>query len=805
EQGLATITSPVVSSTGTVQTLYTADGCEGSDTITATLDNGANALANIIVAPAELGELSFESATPTSISLRNLSNAALSNVSEVNFQLLDKTQNPIKGERILFSLDSVQGATDATLTNSFDTTDADGIARAFISGGAEKGTIRVRATVESDTSLTNQSGIITVTTGIATQRSLSLALDVFNPFSWGLVGVTVNASVRVSDFYNNPVANGTKVLFSTSHGQIQPECEIVDGGCAVLWTSQSPRPTATDLSITYGGDNPIEGDSITNAIDSLGLFLKDDDGLTVNDYIGKVAIMATLKGEETTLPDDNSNGLFDDEEGFLPLSEAYLDYFQNGQFDTGDYYVDWNDDGQFTQSPSTTFRGSRCTEAAKAEGHCSALADINDTIYLDMSATVVPSGILFFEGDPVTGQNINSISLGSNSGSGAFVTMVIQDFNGNSPGNGTSVAISATPVDENTEIQILSDGFTVTPLNRGPVVSGLSFRINETNQIDDGAFLGTIDVDVTNPDTTIASNSISLFLGNPSTGDSGDGTDTPQAAFRLEQVIDNGPWTFGQQAAGMAVDSRERVFLANGEVLWMIDDSNVSIYLGTNDGDFNFVDVDFDENGVMYLLDDQTSGQRILTSSAAGNFSIHREFDSVTFPNFMGVIDSNQILVTGREGLSMITESGTNLVHGSSVFNGSTDCATEDFAVQSNGSYSYQPGCNGSSVVIGNVADQFPARFELSNTFTNADCTTRDPSGGFFSVVEFNQDESLVHIDEDATETTGWSRLSSSPTLESAKAASDETFSFDYCAIAAAPSGKVFYQTFSQLWVFSPI
>ncbi len=514
EQGLATITQSVSTDSGVAFALYTANGCVGSDNIIASLEGGSNtAIANLIVAPLEFGALSYVSAEPTSIGLKNLSNPALGTVSEVTFVLSDKTKNPISGERINFKLDASSGASDATLTNSFDTTDAEGIARAFVFGGSEKGTVRVIATVDSDDSLSTQSGIITITTGIATQRSFNLTLSVFNPAnSWDTDGVTASVSARVSDFYNNPVAPGTKVLFFTSHGQIQPECEIGDdGGCSVTWTSTNPRATTEDLALLFGGNNSISGDTDA-AAGRLGLWLKDDDGLTVNDYIGKVAIMATIKGEETAGPDENSNGLYDLTETYIPLSEAYVDFNANTQRDAGEAYVDWNDSGTFDSQPSAVFRGSRCASDALQAGACDSLADINDTIYLDMSGNVLFSGILMFDGSPQLGQEIDQVELGTGGANGGFVNLVVQDLNGNAPGEGTTVSFLATAVDDDTELEVLTDGFTVNSRQIGPVWTGLAFRVKETNQTEGGAFLGTIDVKVTNPDSTVSVRSLVLRL-----------------------------------------------------------------------------------------------------------------------------------------------------------------------------------------------------------------------------------------------------------------------------------------------------
>lgn len=279
--------------------------------------------------------------------------------------------------------------------------------------------------------------------------------------------------------------------------------------------------------------------------------------------------------------------------------------------------------------------------------------------------------------------------------------------------------------------------------------------------------------------------------------------------YTLTQVISGGPWQFGQQASGMAVNGQDQVFLANGDTLWMIDGETISIYLGPDDGDFNFYDIDFDEAGLMYLLDGFQGD--ILTSSEAGSVDIYRQAgaDRLTFSNFMGVADPSQVLITHRDGLSSVNGADALLVHGDTAFHGSTDCATEDIAVQRSGAFIYNPGCNGSPFVVGNTVDDAPRVFNLNGFGLEdgaPDCVTRDPAGGFFAVVDyfFENTQQLVHMDEEATESSGWQFALTSPSLDQVESQNEETFAFHYCAIAASSSGKIFYQTLSQLWVLTP-
>jgi len=265
----------------------------------------------------------------------------------------------------------------------------------------------------------------------------------------------------------------------------------------------------------------------------------------------------------------------------------------------------------------------------------------------------------------------------------------------------------------------------------------------------------------------------------------------------------------------MAVGLDETVYLANGDTLWQVKNGVPSVYLGPSHGSFDFTDVDIDSNGLLYIFDNSFTGGRILTSSSEGTFSVHRDSSVIgylTFPHFMGVVDGNQIALTSREGLSIVTDQGTTLAHDASVFYGSSECATEDLATQWTGAFSYQEGCNGTAMVLGDVNSGTPRVVRLEDstlpyTHWGTACTTRNPLGGFISILFFDYFDvtHLVLFSEDATNTTGWEIEETSPTIDEARANSLETFSFRYCAIAASQSGKIYYQTYSQLWVFTPV
>jgi hypothetical protein len=310
--------------------------------------------------------------------------------------------------------------------------------------------------------------------------------------------------------------------------------------------------------------------------------------------------------------------------------------------------------------------------------------------------------------------------------------------------------------------------------------------------------------------------SLQVPLSTEASPDTSPDTSTGTTAqYNFTQILSGGPWTFGQEAAGMAVGLDETVYLANGDTLWQVKNGVPSIFLGPAHGTFKFTDVDIDSNGVLYIFDDAILGGRILTSSSEGTYSVHRDASVVgylTFPHFMGVVDSNEIALTSREGLSVVTDQGTSLTHNSTAFHGSSECASEDLAVQWTGAFSYQEGCNGTPMVLGDVSSGTPRVVRLEDsplpyTYLDTGCTTRNPLGGFVSIVFFDPNDSpnLVLFSEDANNTTGWNIQETTPTIDAVRANSTETFSFDYCSIAASQSGKIYYQTYSQLWVFTPV
>jgi hypothetical protein len=304
--GMATLESPIEISGGVATTTYEATGCTGSDTIAAytTVDNvTVTATGTVQIASAQLGSMQFVSSEPENIGLKGF---GLIESADITFKVLDTNGNPVSGEIVTFSLNTTVGG--ITLISDKSTSDVDGLVRATVTSGTIPTSVRVTATLVSDTSISTQSDGVTISTGISDQNSFSLSLSCHSPEGWIQNGEEVTATVYAADHFNNPVPDGTAIYFTTEGGQIESECLTEEGLCSVVWTSSNPRPSN-----------------------------------------GRVTILATMLGEESFVDSVPSNGFLDWGETFYDLAEAYRDDDEDGNYTAYvDEFVDFNSDGEFT-------------------------------------------------------------------------------------------------------------------------------------------------------------------------------------------------------------------------------------------------------------------------------------------------------------------------------------------------------------------------------------------------------------------------------------------------------------------------
>ena len=470
--------------------------------------------------------IEFVSASPTLVSIKG---AGGDETSVVTFLVTDTAGDPIEGVNVYFSIDTSAGG--VSLANTSDKSNADGVASTIVQAGTVATPLRVRASVPSLSGDT-VSDVITVSTGVADYNSLSLVLDNVNPDSWAWDGATVQATMRMGDIYNNPPADGTLVKFYTEGGVIGTTCTTVDGACSVTWTGTEPRA--------------LEGPRA-----------------------GVSTILAVVTGAES-FQDVNGNGVFDDGDGFRLVDtyvngklkeaddrpEPYLDENENGIYDVGEFYVDFNNNKKRDLADGL-YNGPLCTH--------STLCSSNKTIALGVQTTMVMSSAV---ADVRIYDSVNNeISVGGTldlTKENKYI-LYVADENGNSlpqtESPTTTVTVSSTAGTINGSNNVLSyelrnavnpivDGFTAELSGSDPgqlkVVVGTKrfadqtfvFNINQdyglTPQKIGGVFPGQ-----TNLDATAGSDSMIVSFrdsnGNPLPG---------SFSWKAQVPVSGGGWSF---------------------------------------------------------------------------------------------------------------------------------------------------------------------------------------------------------------------------------------------------------------------
>jgi hypothetical protein len=357
-QNLATLTSAVTTSSGIAVATYSASGCSGTDPVTATATIGTTALSastKITVQPASLGSIAFVSATPTLIALQGIGSSSLPTTSTVVFEVLDQAGAPRPGATVNFSLNTAVGG--VSLVNTTGTTDANGQVQTVVESGTVATPVRVIATVQGVTpAIATQSSNLTISTGIPTQDSFSLAVGstggnapganntCTNVEAWAIDGAQVAVTARLSDRFNNPIPDGTAISFHSEGGQIASTCDTltVNGNsqCTVEWTSQNPRPVQDPALpfCTFGNASAVQGPWTYPVAGTC-------------DRPGRSSLLAVAIGEES-FTDSNGNGQYDAGEPWVDVPYRFEDNNETGVYTPthqgyGEFFYDFSNLGTY--------------------------------------------------------------------------------------------------------------------------------------------------------------------------------------------------------------------------------------------------------------------------------------------------------------------------------------------------------------------------------------------------------------------------------------------------------------------------
>jgi hypothetical protein len=477
--GLATIVPAIpLTVNGQASTLYTAQGCTGTDQITASLV-GANAQAfgTINVASRETNAVNFVSAEPLLIVLKGTGGQNRDETSDVVFQVVDGNGLPLPGITVNFSLTTDVGGLALSKTSTLS--DGNGNAAVTVQAGDVATVARVVASVDSGSGqqVTTVSDLITVTTGLPDKNSISLSVgdcggegSFVVDGAWTIDLLCRTLTVAMADKFNNPVVDGTAAVFTTEYGSVISTCTTVDGTCQVEWRSQEPRlPTITDddyvVSIfdNQGTDCPSHNDS--NAIPC-----PDDLGEVRG---GRSAILVHAIGEESFI-DANANGIYDEGELFQNIPEAFLDSNEDTVYTpalpecqaapTGslqcisgqeEIFVDFNSNGDYDLNDDpAVYNGLLCPVEGDGVWCSRTLLNVSDSAVITLGDAPNYYFILANNGSVVvrgSNQSIEGSSVPLNTG----LDLYIADTYNNPPPAGATVTVSAEGACE-----VLSPGST---------------------------------------------------------------------------------------------------------------------------------------------------------------------------------------------------------------------------------------------------------------------------------------------------------------------------------------------------------
>jgi hypothetical protein len=289
-------------------------------------------------------------------------------------------------------------------------------------------------------------------------------------------------------------------------------------------------------------------------------------------------------------------------------------------------------------------------------------------------------------------------------------------------------------------------------------------------------------------------------------------------------VLAGAPWYATQSTQGMAVDSQKRVYVGDNANIYVVDGTSLSTYLtiaeaaGTNAAAAGFGDFDIGPDGRLYIVmsaftPDAGQVVNVVRSNLPHIAQPWVSLSQVLTPRRVSVISASYLALISWDGLWTFTDGGGKLIYPAAELVDTIDCAATDLAAAPSGVFLYEPGCNGSPILRGNadgsgVGSLYNSSL-LAPSVVPADnflCVARDPAGGFYLVGDNSADDAprLYHVAEDAQGSTGLIWIQTTPTIAQAKKSQNETFGFDFCSLAVASDGTVFFQTYHQLWKVTP-
>lgn len=285
----------------------------GSCSVAATTAGIASpATASYTVTTAPVTGIQFVQVSPSVIYQQDSVGA---NSSIVKFKVIDSNGNPVSGQTVNAALINPTGGVHfcdaAAVAGSAVSAAPSGEVSFSVCSGTQPETVQVRATLAGVSGIFTDSNILTVQTGLPTQRFFDIAASSLNLYCGGYFTSKVNndfttITVNLADRQGNPVPNGTPVALVTEGGQINSSnissCIVNNGSCSVPLICQDYRPL---------GSMNVDGTKLGDP------------------RPGRVTVLAMADGEESFV-DKNNNNRYDPGELFEDLGVPFMDKNEDG-------------------------------------------------------------------------------------------------------------------------------------------------------------------------------------------------------------------------------------------------------------------------------------------------------------------------------------------------------------------------------------------------------------------------------------------------------------------------------------------
>jgi len=332
--------------------------------------------------------IQFVSAEPSVIGVRG---SGLPEQSTLTFLVTDATGAPRPGAKVMFSIARIA---DESITPNQATTDLVGKVQVTLTSGERALSEQVTAQVTTvATTLVARSNPVNILGGPPSQPNFSLTHQLHNISGQVTFGIEDQITAFIADRFGNPVAPGTAVNFTTKGGAIgDPSATNTLGQATATLISQAPIADT-----------------------------------------GIVPTLATTNGERPFI-DTNGNGVCDSQDTLLPVSEPFYDANCNAAYDSGEAFVDVNNNGHFdnNQIPDTSGQPTCTDQLVLSRSICTTFSAATTGLLINSGSSTVDAGdsrdftlIISDNADPILNPGVGNPIVG-----GSAVSITLQGGRG---------------------------------------------------------------------------------------------------------------------------------------------------------------------------------------------------------------------------------------------------------------------------------------------------------------------------------------------------------------------------------------